>query len=87
MKTEKKTFIVSIYRSDDNDPEKLIGIVEDASTENKRWIFHTVDEMVSILTAHDSNSRKNGKKRHKNEYNVRIKNGTKSKFTQKEEGL
>jgi hypothetical protein len=41
LKTEKKTFIVSIYRSDENDPEKLIGIVEDAITENERRAFLT----------------------------------------------
>ena len=77
MKTEKKTFIVSVYRSDENDPERLIGTVEDASIENERWAFHTVDEMVSIITRQDSNGRKKGKKGRKNEYNVRTKNGIK----------
>jgi hypothetical protein len=62
LKTEKKTFIVSIYRSDENDPEKLIGTVEDASTENERRAFHTVDEMVSIITGQEANGRKKGKK-------------------------
>lgn len=73
----EKNFIVSIYRSDDNDPEKLIGTVEDAGTENERRVFHTVDEMASIITGQDSNGRKKGKKGRKNEYNSRIKNEVK----------
>ena len=77
LKTEKKTFIVSVYRSDDNDPERLIGTVEDAGTENERWVFHTVYEMVSIISGKERNGRKKGKKGRKNEYNVRTKNGIK----------
>ena len=43
------SYIVRLYRRDTEHPQNLVGLVETVGAEEKRS-FHTVDELVAILS-------------------------------------
>lgn len=49
MKTLSSNYIVRIYRRDRKCPLKVIGILEDVSTE-RIWRFNTIEELVNLFT-------------------------------------
>ncbi len=44
-----KNYIVRVYYTRDEDPENVIGIVEEVGTPHGVSNFHTIDELVSII--------------------------------------
>ncbi len=47
------SYIVRMYRRDADNPENLVGLVETVGEEAKRP-FHSVGELVAILSEHHS---------------------------------
>jgi len=45
----KTTYIVRIYRNDNIEPHKIVGIIEEIGGEEKR-IFLTIEDLFEILT-------------------------------------
>ena len=46
-----ETYIVRIYRRDNEEPSKIVGVLEGVEDKsNKQKIFHTAEELLDILT-------------------------------------
>jgi len=46
-----ENYIVRIYRRDENDPEKVTGMLESVEYET-RQSFHSIDALQALLTPH-----------------------------------
>ncbi len=42
------SFILRVYRRDENDPENMVGIVEDIGTQHQE-IFHDMNDLQRLL--------------------------------------
>jgi hypothetical protein len=50
MEEQMDSYIVRLYRRDAENPENMVGLVETVGEDEKRP-FHTVSELVAILSA------------------------------------
>jgi hypothetical protein len=63
METLMDTYVIRIYRRDENDPRILVGVVEEVGVEGNR-AFGNLDELWFILNSSKANT-SHGKKRNK----------------------
>ena len=66
-------YIVRIYRQEENNPRKVVGVMEEVGVKGKR-AFSDVDELWEILSAQNGGSR--GKQRSGTQENKAAKCGT-----------
>lgn len=52
MKPAENVYVVRIIRHGEKDPSRLVGVVEDASGDEKR-AFHSAKELLCILIGQD----------------------------------
>jgi hypothetical protein len=63
MKAFIDTYVIRIYRRDENDPRILVGVVEEVGVEGNK-AFGSLDELWLILNSSKAKTSK-GKKRNK----------------------
>ena len=55
------SYMVRIYRKEENNPQKLVGVVQKVGVEEKE-VFSTFDELWSILNPVRKDTRQKGRK-------------------------
>ncbi len=55
------TYIVRIYRREENVPQRLVGLVEEVGVEEKR-AFSNLDELWNILSSSEGSSSRKGRR-------------------------
>ena len=60
MKAFMDTYVIRIYRRDENDPRILVGVVEEVGVDGNR-AFGNLDELWFILNSSKAETRKNKK--------------------------
>jgi hypothetical protein len=61
MKAFMDTYVIRIYRRDENDPRILVGLVEEVGAEGNR-AFGTLDELWFILNSSEAKTPKSNKR-------------------------
>ncbi len=65
-----ESYVIRIYRRDEQNPQNIIGLVEDVELEAKK-AFHNIDELVEILIGKYTESKKGGMRKN-NRLKLRI---------------